>query len=44
LKCIVNKFKDVEKEDNNNVYIQRMRELGVKEGEGRQSILKGKLK
>jgi hypothetical protein len=45
MKCIVDKFKEAENEDNNNnVYIQRMREWGVREAEGRQSILTRKTK
>jgi hypothetical protein len=40
LKCIIDKFKEDEnKDNNNNVCIQRMRE-----GEGRQSVLKAKIK
>jgi hypothetical protein len=43
LKCIVEKFKEAENEDNNNsMYIPRMREMGVRKGEGRQNIVKGK--
>ena len=42
LKLIFNKFKEAENEDNkNNVYIQRIRELRVKEG---KVSLKEKLK
>ena len=45
LKRVIDKFKEAENEDNNNNgYIQRMREMGVREGEGRQSVLKGKTK
>jgi hypothetical protein len=41
LKCITDKFKEAENDNNNkNVYIQRMRELGVREGQGRQSVYK----
>jgi hypothetical protein len=41
LKRDVDNFKEAENEDNNNnVYIQRMREMGVREGEGKKSILK----
>jgi hypothetical protein len=43
LKRVIDKFKETENEDNNNnVYIQGMWEMGVSEGEGRQSVLKGK--
>jgi hypothetical protein len=39
------KFKEAENEDNNNnVYIQRMRKMEVREGKGKRSILRGKLK
>jgi hypothetical protein len=42
LKCIIDKFKEAENKNNNNVYTQRMRELGVREGKCRQSFLKEK--
>jgi hypothetical protein len=45
LKRVIDKFKEAEIENNkNNVYIQRMRVMGLREGEGRQSVLKGKTK
>jgi hypothetical protein len=45
LKRVIDKFKEAENEDNNNnVYKQRMGEMEVREDEGMQSILKGKLK
>jgi hypothetical protein len=45
LKKVIDKFEEAENEENNNnEYIQRMREIGVREGEGRQSVLKGKTK
>jgi hypothetical protein len=41
LKWIIYKLKKAENEDkNNNVHIQRMRELGMREGEEKRSILK----
>jgi hypothetical protein len=45
LKRFIDKFKEAKNEDsNNNVYIQRIREMEVREGEGRQSVLKRKTK
>jgi hypothetical protein len=41
LKRVINKFKEAENKDiNNNVSIQRMGEMGVREVEGRQGVLK----
>jgi hypothetical protein len=43
LERVIDKLKEAENEDNNNnVYIQTMRGMGVRESEGRQCVLKGK--
>jgi hypothetical protein len=42
---LIDKFIEADNEDNNkNVYRLRMGEMGVREGEGKESILKGKTK